>query len=404
MSCKRLRLENNFNFLLKVARRNLGRRPKRTFFLILGIAMANALTIWILTFRESSFNTMMENILGMKYGMEQITKTGYYDFEKGTINPYQYLPLATLRNLPPSFTARTQSMALMASDANAIPVLLNGYDLRQELKLSKLSTILDSDYRLKNKFGLILGKRLAQALMVKEGNELALIGQGVDGSVANEMFVVEKILDLGGGEFEKNFAVTDLSSMREFLSMPEDTAHLLVNFGTLVNKNDLPENVVKVKWQNLLPEIASSSGFMERFTRFYAVFFALVASLAMANTLSLSFLERVKEYRMSTIIGAPMTWLRKSMAIEIFFIAVTSMTLGNILILLAIVFFYFFPLNLSLLTGGSPLQMGGIILTQDVQIRPELWIFIACNGFFILTLTLAAIYPMRVVLNKSQKV
>lgn len=170
-----------------------------------------------------------------------------------------------------------------------------------------------------------------------------MIGQAVDGSVANEMFRVEKILDLGGGEFEKNFAVTEIASMQEFLSLPPENVHLLVNFGPLMDKKLITGDLKKVKWQNLLPEIASSSGFMERFTRFYAIFFALVAGLAMANTLSLSFLERVKEYRMSTIIGAPVAWLRKSMGLEIFFISLSSMILGNILILLAITFFYFFP-------------------------------------------------------------
>lgn len=340
----------------------------------------------------------------MKYGQEQITKRGYYDFDKGSINPYAHFSRDEVKDFPKTFTLRTQGTVLMASDANAIPVLLNGYDLEHELELSKLSTILPKSFRLKERFGLVLGKRLADALSVSEGSQIAMIGQAVDGSVANEMFHVEKILDLGGGEFEKNFAVTEMASMQEFLSMPETDVHLLVNFGPQIDKKLLTKDLKKIKWQNLLPEIASSSGFMERFTRFYAIFFALVAALAMANTLSLSFLERVKEYRMSTIIGAPVEWLRKSMGIEIFFISAVSMVLGNILILLAILFFYFFPLNLSLLTGGSPLQMGGIILTQDVKIRPELWIFIACNGFFIIILTLAALYPMRVVMKKSQRV
>lgn len=397
-------MENNREFLFKVARRNLGRRPRRTFLLILGIALANALTIWILTFRESSYHTMMENILGMKYGQEQITKRGYYDFDKGSINPYAHFSREEVKDFPKTFTLRTQGTVLMASDANAIPVLLNGYDLEHELQLSKLSTILPKSFRLKEKFGLVLGKRLADALSVTEGSQIAMIGQAVDGSVANEMFHVEKILDLGGGEFEKNFAVTEMASMQEFLSMPPSDVHLLVNFGELMDKKLLANDLKKVKWQNLLPEIASSSGFMERFTRFYAIFFALVAALAMANTLSLSFLERVKEYRMTTIIGAPVEWLRKSMGIEIFFISAISMVLGNILILLAILFFYFFPLNLSLLTGGSPLQMGGIILTQDVIVKPEAWIFIACNGFFVIILTLASLYPMRVVMKKCQKV
>lgn len=397
-------MDNKIKFLLKVARRNLWRRPKRTLFLILGIALANALTIWILTFRESSFQTMMDNVLGMKFGQEQITSFDYYNFSKESLNPYKYFSRLTVNNLPPTYTLRTQTTVLMASDQNAIPVLLNGYELKKELELSKLSTILPRDFHLTNKFPLILGKRLAEALSVIEGSELAIIGQAVDGSVANEIFTVEKILDLGGGEFEKNFAVTNLSSMQDFLVMPEDAVHLLVNFGPLMKKELLAPGLRKIKWQQLLPEIASSSGFMERFTRFYAIFFGLVASLAMANTLSLSFLERVKEYRMTTIIGAPVDWLRKSMGLEIFFIALTSMILGNIVILLAIGFFYFFPLNLSLLTGGSPLQMGGIVLSQDVVIKPLSWIFLVCNGFFILTLSLASLYPMRVVLKKCQKV
>ncbi len=213
-------MEANRDFLIKVAKRNLGRRPRRTLFLILGIALANALTIWILTFRESSYKTMMENILGMKYGQEQITKRGYYDFDKGAINPYAHFSRNDVALLPQTYTLRTQGTVLAASDANAIPVLLNGYDLQQELKLSKLNTILPETFRLNNKFGLILGKRLSDALSVNVGDEVAMIGQAVDGSVANELFRVEKILDLGGGEFEKNFAVTDLSSMQEFLSMP----------------------------------------------------------------------------------------------------------------------------------------------------------------------------------------
>lgn len=394
----------NRDFLFKVAFRNLKRRKQRTAFLIIGLALANALTIWILTFRESSFKTMMENILGMKYGQEQVTERGYYDFDNGALNPYKYFSRSDVTQLPPTYTLRTQATVLMASDENAIPILLNGYDMKEELKFSKLSTVLPKDYSFKQKYSLILGKRLAKALNVVPGDELAVIGQAVDGSVANELFEVDLVLDLGGGEFEKHFAVTNLPDMQEFLAMPEDQVHLLVNFGPLFPREKIPEGLRKVKWQRLLPEIASSSGFMEKFSRFYAVFFAIVASIAMANTLSLSFLERVKEYRMSMIIGAPVTWLRKSMGIEIFIISGLSLLLGNLIILMAILFFYFFPLNLSLLTGGSPLQMGGIILTQDVNLRPYGWIFLVCNLFFIFTLTLSALYPMKVVLKKSESV
>lgn len=383
-----------------MAIRNLNRRPKRTFFLILGLAVANALTIWILTFRESSFHTLMDNILGMKYGKEQITMPGYYDFEKSSINPYRIISKNELTSFPETYTLRTQSVVLMASDANALPVLLNGYDLEGELKFSKINTVIDKNFKFKSKYPLILGKRLASALSVKPGQEIAMIGQATDGSVANELFTVELVLDLGGGEFEKNFAVTSLHGMQEFLVMSPDSVHIVANFGKPFE--NVPKKFETVKWQSLLPEIASSSGFMEKFTRFYAVFFALVASLAMANTLSLSFLERVKEYRMTTIIGAPVKWLKKTIRYEIFLITLSSLLLGNILITIVLGYFSIFPINLSILTGGLPLQMGGIVLTQDVRIQFELWVYIVSNVFFLITLTLASLYPIKVVMKKCQ--
>lgn len=391
-------MRDNF-FLLKVAIRNLARHPRRTILLILGIALANALTLWILTFRETTFKTMMDNILGMKYGQEQITAHEYYDFEKGSINPFKVIQKDTIKALPNTYTLRTQGVVLLASQKNAFPLLMNGYDMKRELELSRLSTLLKNDFKFEHKFPLILGKRLALALSVQLGDEVAVIGQAIDGSVANELFKVEQILDLGGGEFEKTFAVTDLASMQEFLAMTPDQYHLLVNFGDPIKG---PAILEKIQWQKLLPQIASSSAFMDRFTKFYAIFFALVAGIAMANTLSLSFLERVKEYKMTTIIGAPPSWIRKSIALEIFMVSIVALFLGNFVMLTCIGIFNIIPLNMTLLTGGAPITMGGIHLSQDLYLTFYGWIFLSCNLFLIVTLVIASFYPLRIVLKKSR--
>lgn len=384
--------------------KNLFRKPKRTLFLILGMALANALTIWILTFRESSFHSMMDNVLGMRFGQEQIAHKDYYDFEKGKINQFKTIDMTNFDHISEEATFRVQSTTLMASENNAVPMVVSGYDISEELAKSKLSGIIDKNFKFTNQFPLILGKRLSQALEAKEGSEIGIIGQAIDGSVANEIFIVEKIIDIGGGEFERNFAVTSLEGMQEFLNMQRNRAHLFINFGKVIQEKKISKDLKKIRWQNLLPEIASSSGFMQRFTRFFAFFFAVIASLAMINTLSLSFLERIKEYRMSTIIGAPMQWLKKSMSLEIICISLISIILGNIIVLFFIGVFYFFPINLSILTGGEPLQMGGMIMSQDVKIVPELWIFVISNTFFILTQIIASIYPVKVILKKGQRI
>jgi ABC-type lipoprotein release transport system permease subunit len=347
---------------------------------------------------------MMGNVLGMKYGQEQITQINYYDFVNGSIDPFKTIKIDSFEKLQGPITFRTQATTLIASDTNAIPVVLNGYNLETELKYSKLNTILPFNFKFNTPFPIILGRRLAEILSVHEGSKIAVIGQAMDGSVANELFTVEKILDLGGGEFDKTYAITNLESMQSFLSLSRNSAHILVNFGDEIPRHKISKQFEIINWKNLLPEIASSSGFMQRFTRFYAIFFSLVASLALINTVSLSFLERVNEYRTCLIIGSPHYWLKTSMGIEIVLITGLSLLLGNILILLAICFFNFFPLNLSILTGGEPLHMGGMVMTQNVDIRPETWIFLSINALFMLTQFLASIYPMKIIMKKSQRI
>jgi hypothetical protein len=63
------------------------------------MALAHALTIWILTFRESSYKTMMENVLGMKYGQEQITQKNYYDFVNGSIDPFKTIKIDSFESI-----------------------------------------------------------------------------------------------------------------------------------------------------------------------------------------------------------------------------------------------------------------------------------------------------------------
>ncbi len=390
-----------------MALRNLLRRKGRTLILVLGLALANALTIWILTFRHNAREVLTDRILGLKVGREQWTAPGFYNFDKKLLNVHQTFSVKSVLPKVPEHVPhvwRLFSVMLLASDDNAIPVTLNGYDLASELQNSGLGTILPGRNSLPPR-SIIVGKSMAKKLNVKPGDEIGVIGQAADGSVANDSFTVAKIIDLGGGTFEESFALIDRKEMQDLLVLPHDRAHVLVNFSQediSAGLSKLDQRLERIPWSTFLPDVATSSDFMDNFSRFYALFFAVVTSLAMGNTLALSFLERQKEYRTLAVIGAPYAWLRKSMRLEISLLALGALFLGNLLVTLAITFFSFYPVNISLLTGGKPMQMGGVILDMYVHAKILIWPYVLCNGGFIITMALASFYPTRAVLRKCE--
>ncbi len=394
-------------FLLKMAVRNLLRRKGRTVILVTGLALANALTIWILTFRHNSREVLTDRILGLKVGREQWSAPGFYNFEKKLLSVHQTFSVSTVIPKVPvdvPHVWRLLSVMLLASDENAVPVTLNGYDLQSELRNTGLATILPG-WKSMPPRSIVLGKSMALKLNVKIGNEIGVIGQAADGSVANDSFTVAKIVDLGGGAFEETFAFIDRREMQELLVLSQDRAHVLVNFSqvALSPQLKLPEAPLeRIPWSTFLPDVATSSDFMDNFSRFYALFFAVVTSLAMGNTLALSFLERQKEYRTLLVIGAPYAWLRRSMRVEIALLALGSLALGNLIVALAIALFSTYPVDLGLLTGGKPMQMGGVILDMYVHAKFLIWPYVLCNSGFLLTMALASLYPTRAVLKKCE--
>jgi ABC-type lipoprotein release transport system permease subunit len=394
-------------FLLKMALRNLLRRKGRTLILVIGLALSNALTIWILTFRHNAREVLTDRILGLKVGREQWTAPGFYDFDKKLLNSHQTFSVKSVLSKVPEHVPhvwRLFSVMLLASDDNALPVTLNGYDLASELKNSGLGTILSGRHTMPPR-SIVLGKSMAQKLNVKPSDEVGVIGQAADGSIANDSFTVTRILDLGGGAFEESFAFIDRTEMQDLLVLPHDRAHVLVNF----SKEDISPKMkkiaprpVRIPWSKFLPDVAISSDFMDNFSRFYAFFFAVVTSIAMGNTLALSFLERQKEYRTLAVIGAPYVWLRKSMRLEILILALGALVLGNLLVTLVIIFFSIYPVNIGLLTSGKMLQMGGVVLDMYVHAKILLWPYVLCNGGFVITMALASLYPTRAVLKKCE--
>ena len=397
---------NGFLYLLKFSYRNLFRVPKRTLIMIFSLSLGCGFIIWDLNFANSGSREIMKEFLSQYAGQYQITNLDYYNSKnKKEFNLYKTFSDDELedKSLIRLSTPRVNAPVFLSGSKKTLGVLLTGLDVEKERTLSTLyKSITHGDFLIPNGYKeIILGKKLSQRLNVQIGDEVAAIGQAVDGSIANDLFKVVGLLDFGGGDLEESLAFTQLKSAQEFLGLPPTTYHQRISFD--MESEVLPKlnNLGVSSWHELLPEISVSIQFIDNFTWIVSFIIVMVVSLGLSNTLMITFFEREQEFTSLNIIGAKTKWITASLMVEVFIMGTVALIFGVALGYAATSFFNIYPINLEIFTGGKPIIMGGMTIAPQIRLYAVGKYFwqVPLMIYFFLTLTM--IYPLIRVIRRS---
>lgn len=397
----------SFLFLLKFSYRNLFRAPKRTMIMVASLALAAGFIVWDLNFANSGSREVMKEFLSQYAGRYQLTNEKYYKEPNSRIfNNYMIMADDQVpdKSLFEKSVRRVTAPVFLSGEKKTLGVLLTGIDVESELRLSRIhEAIRGGEFlHLNGEKEIVLGKRLAERLEVKLGGELAVIGQGLDGSVANDMYHVVGLLDFGGGDLEDTLAFTQIASAREFLVMNPSTYHQLVSFD--LNSEDIPviKGLRAWTWRDILPEIGISMRFVDNFTWIVSVIIVIVISLGLANTLVITFFEREKEFDALNVIGAKASWVAWALLFEVVLMGILAMALGMIIGHAATTFFSHYPLNLEIFTGGKPIIMGGMTIEPLVKFYPVAQYYWQVPLMMFFFLGLSMIYPLIRVMKRRK--
>jgi ABC-type lipoprotein release transport system permease subunit len=397
----------NWKFIIKFSYRNLFRSPKRTFIMVMSLAIGTAFIIWDLNFANSGSKEVMNEFLSQYAGQYQITHPEYYknnytkEFDNyKTIND-EMIEDQSLFN---KSTKRVTVPVFISGEKKTLGVLLTGLEVDKELSLSSLHKVVTEGNFL-NALGskeILLGKKLAEKINVKINDEVVVIGQALDGSVANDLLRVVGLLDFGGGDLEESLAFTQISSAQELLTLSADQYHQRVNFDMTSEKLPKLKNVSVTFWTDLLPEIGVSVKFIDNFTWVVSVVIVLVISLGLSNTLMITFLEREAEFQSLNIIGAQSWWITLTLMCEVIILGFIALMIGTLLGHAVTTYFSYYPINIEIFTGGKPIIMGGMTIKPLVRIYPVLKYYwqVPLMIYFFLTITM--IYPLIRVINRSK--
>jgi putative ABC transport system permease protein len=333
------------NIVLRLAWRNLWRHPRRTWLTMGAMVFANILLVFMISMQFGMYGLMIDNALKVFTGHLQVQAQGYNDDQKMRQVVPDIIPLAdTIRARLSSdrVAARGQAFALASSEERSFGIGVYGVEPEFEARVSNIPGLISAGRYLDSSDAaeVVVGSVLARNLHVQVGDELTLLGSGVDGSFAAGVVEIVGIFNSGVSDIDRSVAEMPLGLFQDTFFM-EGGGHQIVivadNLDAVASlKADvqslLPDDnkLVVLDWDELQPGLKqaiqadmSSSFFM------YLVLVILV-SFSVLNTQLMSVLERTREFGIVMALGLKPGRLGRLVLLETAIMGIMGSLLGAI--------------------------------------------------------------------------
>ena len=334
------------NLVLRLAWRNLWRQPRRTWLTTGAMVFSNTLLVFMISLQFGMYGLMIDNTLQAFTGHLQIQAPGYIDDQKMRQTVPDIVPLAArLRTEFPEqhIAARATGFALVSSEDRSYGVAVVGVQPEYERDVSTLPGLVSAGRYLGDNDAaeIVIGASLARNLKVQVGDELTLLGSGLDGSFAAAVVIIAGIFDSGLAEFDRSITEIPLGLFQDTFYMNGSGHHIVFNNGGIDGVAELKARVeaalpadadlVVHDWDALQPGLQqaikadmSSAFFM------YGILVILVA-FSVLNTQLMSVLERTHEFGIVMSLGLTPGRLGRLVLLETAIMGLMGLVLGAIL-------------------------------------------------------------------------
>lgn len=325
------------------------------------MVFSNVLLVFMMSLQFGMYGLMIDNGLKSFTGHIQIQAPGYVDDHKMRQTVPDVVPLAkSLREQLQSdlVSARAQTFVLASSEDRSYGIAIVGVEPEFEPRVSSIPGLVKEGRFLDHSDAteIVIGKTLAKNLRIGLGDELTLLGSGLDGSFAAAVVNVVGIFDSGVADLDRSIAEIPLALFQDIFYMEgaghqvvitapniDSVADLKIRVQALVPED---ENHVIHDWNRLQPGLKQAiQADMSSSFAMYAVLVILVA-FSVLNTQLMSVLERTREFGIVMSLGLKPGRLGRLVILETTLMGLMGVVLGAIAG--AIVTYYFTINGLSL--------------------------------------------------------
>ncbi|WP_457553443.1 ABC transporter permease [Desulfobacula sp.] len=334
---------------LKMAWRNIWRNPRRTLLTIAAIAFACMILVFMLSFQLGCYETMINTSVKISTGHLKIQAKGYLKDKKMRLvikDPDQIATfLDTIKGID-TYTFRANGFCLVSSDQRTYGVVVTGIDPIKEAHALSIKSLVQKGRYLKEDeaYSALIGTHLSHNLKVGINDEITLLGQGRDGSIAAAVLTIKGIFNSGIDEFDRSVIMMGLKGFQEIFSMGKSVHEAVITTHSLGDvslvKQNIQDNFFKTKgqkslvvhdWMEIMPGLLQGIQMDLVSGIIMYIILVIVVAFSIFNTFLMAILERTREFGVMMAIGTSPSRITKLVMLESVCITIVGIILGIIL-------------------------------------------------------------------------
>ncbi len=300
--------------LFKMAWRNVWRNRRRSLVTIVAMAFALWVELLYSGLILGFMSNMERDVVDLEVGDVQIHAPGYID--KPSLYTVIDDPEALLTRLDGSglaASARLLAGGLAAARELSAGVSLRGVEIERGAAVSRLHEKIDRGEWLDaaDPQGVVIGRRLARTLDVEPGDELVVLTQAADGSLANELYQVRGVLLGISDGTDRSAVLMTAAAFRELMVFPRGVHEIVVRRpptgeleATAARVRELAPDLDVATWRELMPVIANM---LDSTRGLILIIFSIVyiaVGILILNAMLMAVFERIREFGVLKALGA----------------------------------------------------------------------------------------------------
>ena len=396
----------------RIAWRNLGRNLKRTFLALTAIAVGQLAFLAVTALINGYGEQFFKSVTGPMVGHIQIHAPEWRDDRsmdltlgdlKRTIAEIQQDPQVD------HVSPRIFVPVLVALAEEGFTGMVVGVDPAVESHASGLL----AGARLAEQVGrhrVLVGRTFARKYDIEPGMEIAVIGQDVDGSIANDLFIVSNIIDSPVAAVNSLGIVMSLDDAQELVLMQDQAHEIVIHVSEPEMVNDIAARLSSLPilrdaevlpWREIVPQFVAIIEMMGAYTLIILLIVFIAAAAGITNTMLMSTYERTHEFGMLLSLGCGPGRLSRIVAVEAIMLGLLGVAAGTAL-----------GLGFVLLSGSGLdyAALGGSDTSYEVAFQglqlsslfiPKIYVGDVVAGVVAVLLTsfVAALWPMLHILR-----
>lgn len=330
--------------VVRMAFRNIFRQKRRTLFTGLSVAGGFALAVIFIGWSDGSYNSIIEQFTRTRLGQVQIHAASYLDkptLYKTVDDAARIGALLDRTKGVESWAPRVYSAGLAATGEKSAAVQIIGVDPQMEERTTRFSRMIveGSPFSGPGAHETIIGRSLAEILGAKLGEEIVLLSQGADGSIAEDQFSLAGIVSTGDEATDRMTLYLPLRTAQDYLVLEGRVHEIAVVISklsrsretSLALQREIGDPTVSVEpWHVFAKSFYEAMKADQAGLWVELIVIVIIVAVGVLNTVLMSVLERRREYGLLKALGTKPRRIVGLVLLEALFLSILASLIGAV--------------------------------------------------------------------------